>query len=147
MTNDEIARKAADINYEIVITHGMEGGVGFVWNETFIHDPFVDPQYGAFPVDPVQQYGDAYRESIFAADPAKALEMARQQLRERASEDLGRYCADRGLNGDGIPAVIEAALGVQVPESDDLLENLTDEQVAQVWDHVEKITTVGCERA
>ena len=68
MTDDELVRKTALLNCEIIITHGLtEGGVGFEWHGLFIHDPFADPQYGAFPVDPVQQYGDAYTGSIFVS--------------------------------------------------------------------------------
>src|ERR1043166_5565166 len=115
MTAEQMARKAAEINFEIVITHGLKGGVGFLWREIFIHDPFVDPQYGAFPVDPAEQYGDAYRRSIFATDPAKALEMAQHQLRDRAREDFNRYCMDNQLDA---LATIENICEVQVPEAD-----------------------------
>jgi hypothetical protein len=77
MTVDELVRKTALLNYEIIITHGLtDGGVGFEWQGLFIHDPFADPQYGAFSVDPVEQYGDANTGSIFVSDPAKAFEMA-----------------------------------------------------------------------
>jgi hypothetical protein len=133
MTNEEMARKTAAINYEIVITHGVEGAVGFVWHEIFIHDPLVDPQYGAFPVDPDEQYGTAYRQSIFATDPAKALGMAQQQLREKASEDLRRYCGDNQLDA---LATIESICGTRVAEADQL-GSLTDEQVARLWEHVD----------
>jgi len=133
--DDGMIRRTARINYQIVITHGLEGGVGFEWQGVFIHDPFTDPQYGAFPVDPAEQYGDAYRESIFATDPAKALEMAQRQLREKASEDLSRYCADDQLE---TLAIIETICGVQA-QDDDQLTSLTDEQVAQLWSHVDGI--------
>ncbi len=136
MTNDEVARKAAEINYEIVITHGVEGGVGFVWQGTFIHDPFVDPQYGAFSVDPTQQYGDAYTESIFVTDPAKALQLAQQQLREKANDDLIAYCVEHEL---AAATVIESVCRVRAPESGNALEGLTDAQVAMVWAHVDEI--------
>lgn len=135
MTTEEMARKAAEINFEIVITHGVEGGVGFVWKEIFIHDPFADPQYGAFPVDPAEQYGDAYRQSIFATDPAKALEMARQQLRNKASEDFKRFCVNNQL---GTFATIETVCGVRVPEVDPLT-SLSDEQVSRLWAYVDSI--------
>ena len=72
MCAEEMIRKTAKINYEIIISHGLEGGVGFVWQDTFIHDPFVDPQYGAFSVDPNQQYGDAYDQSIFSTVSVRA---------------------------------------------------------------------------
>src|SRR5579862_5201400 len=90
--DEAVARKAAEINFEIVVAHGFgECNVGFIWQATFIHNPFVDPQYGAFVVDPVGQYGDDYLNSIFATDPGTALRMARQQLRALAAEDLARY--------------------------------------------------------
>ena len=135
MISDEMARKAAEINFEIVVAHGVDGGVGFVWNEIFIHNPFVDPQYGAFEVDPVQQYGHAYLESIFATDPAKALEMAQQELRNRTSEDFKRYCVNNQL---GASATIETVCGLRVPEVDPLT-SLTDEQVSRLWAHVDGI--------
>ena len=110
MTDEELVRKTAKINYEIVITHGLsDAGVGFEWQGLFIHDPFTDPQYGAFPVNPAEQYGAAYFESVFVTDPAAALQMAQQQLRDRASEDLRRYCADHEGDADGPISVIEAA--------------------------------------
>ena len=137
MTDEEMARKAAALNYEIIVVHGVEGGVGFVWRETFIHNPFVDPQYGAFDVDPVEQYGAAYLESVFSTDPATALETARRQLRDKAGKDLARYRMDRRLSIPDIVATIEAVCGVRVPESDDLLATLTDEQVALVWSQVD----------
>jgi hypothetical protein len=89
------------------------------------------------PGDPVQQYGDAYTGSIFVTDPASALQTAQRQLREKTGEDLRRYCIDRGLNGDGIIAIIEAVCGVRVPNSASPLQALTDEQVALVWAHVD----------
>jgi hypothetical protein len=135
VTGDEMIRRTTQINYEIVITHGAEGGVGFLWNETFIHDPFADPQYGAFPVNPAEQYGDAYRQSIFAVDPAQALEMARRQLRDKASEDLKRYCIGNHLEAS---ATIESICGVRVAEADHLT-SLTDEQVTRLWAHVDGI--------
>ena len=138
MTDDELVRKTALLNYEIIITHDLtDGGVGFEWHGLFIHDPFADPQYGAFPVDPVQQYGDAYKGSIFVSHPARAFEMAQQQLRDAASKDLSRYCADLGLDADGTVAVIEAACGVRVLNSASPLEKLTDEEIAIVWAHVD----------
>jgi hypothetical protein len=85
----------------------------------------------------VQQYGDAYTGSIFVTDPASALQTAQRQLREKTGEDLRRYCIDRGLNGDGIIAIIEAVCGVRVPNSASPLQALTDEQVALVWAHVD----------
>ena len=140
MTELDMARQAAEINFEIVVAHGVvEGRVGFTWQDTFIHNPFVDPQYGAFEVDPVKQYGSAYLESIFVTDPARALALARDQLRATATEDLVRYCEDHKLQTADIIATIEAACGVKVSKCDDLLETLTDKQVAQVWTHVEKI--------
>jgi hypothetical protein len=134
MTAEELARKTAAINYEIIITHGSDGGVGFGWDGLFIHDPFTDPQYGAFDVDPVQQYGDAYTQSIFVNDPASALEMAQQQLREKASDDLRRYCVAHDLDA---AAVIETVCGVRVQKSDKVFGALTDEQVEAVWAHVD----------
>lgn len=104
-----------------------------MWKDTFIHDPFADPQYGAFPVDPVEQYGDAYLGSIFITDPAKALEMAQYQLRDKASEDLKRYCVNNQLDA---LATIEAVCGVRVPEVERLI-GLTGEQVVQLWRHVD----------
>lgn len=137
MTVEDFARKTAAINYEIIVTHGLsDAGIGFEWQGLFIHDPFSDPQYGAFPVDPVRQYGDAYVNSSFVTDPAKALVMARQQLREKAGQDLCRYCVENDLDAT---AVIETACGVKAPESGDLLETLTDEQITKVWAHVEQI--------
>jgi hypothetical protein len=130
MTAEEMARKTAAINYEIVITHGLDGGVGFEWQGLFIHDPFMDPQYGAFGVDPVQQYGDAYKGSIFVTDPAKALATAQRQLRENASADLKRYCLK---NGADAAAVIETVLGISVPGSGNPLEALADEQIVSLW--------------
>ena len=65
MNNDELVRRTVLLNHEIIITHGLtDGGVGFEWQGLFIHDPFTDPQYGTFPVEPTQQYGDAYTETI-----------------------------------------------------------------------------------
>ena len=139
MTDDELVRKTVLLNYEIIITHGLtDGGVGFEWQGLFIHNPFADPQYGAFAVDPVQRYGDAYMESIFATDPVKALELAQQQLRDNASGDLSRYRTDHGLNDDGVIAIIDAACGVRVPNSANPLEALTNEQVVLVWAHVDE---------
>ncbi len=54
MTAEEMARQAASINLAI-LTHGVQCTVGFQWQDTFIHDPFVDPQHGAFAVYPVEQ--------------------------------------------------------------------------------------------
>jgi len=134
--HEDTIRRTAQINYEIIITHGVvDCGVGFLWNDTFIHDPFADPQYGAFPVDPAQQCGDAYRQSIFVTDPAKALKVARQQLRERASEALSRYCVNNALDAF---ASVETICGVRVPEVDHLA-SLTDEQVGRLWAHIEGI--------
>lgn len=135
MTDEDVIRQTARINYEIVITHGIEGSVGFFWKDTFIHDPFADPQYGAFPVDPAEQYGDMYRRSIFATDPAKALEMAQQQLRDKASEDFRRYCVGNQLDA---AAIIGSVCGVRVPEVEHLV-SLTDEQVAKLWAHVDGV--------
>jgi hypothetical protein len=143
MYSDEAARSAAEINFEIVVVHGLEARVGFEWQETFIHNPFVDPQYGAFDVDPVQQYGDDYLNSIFVTDPGKALESAQRQLRELAAEDIARYGEDHRLGVPDLVANIEAACGVRVPEADDLLEALSDEQVAKVWMYVENLTRSG----
>jgi hypothetical protein len=134
MTTDELARKTAAINYEIIITHGLDGGVGFEWQGLFIHDPFTDPQYGAFPVDPAQQYGEAYTGSIFFSDPVSALQMAQRQLREKANEDLSRYCAEHGLDA---ATVLESVCGTKVPECGNALQSLTDEEVATVWSHVD----------
>jgi hypothetical protein len=138
MTPEESARKTAAINYEIIITHGLNGGVGFEWQGLFIHDPFTDPQYGAFPVDPVQQYGEAYTGSIFATDPASALQTAQRQLREKASADLKGYCVEHGLNA---AAVIETACAVRADEAGKGFEALTDEQVQTVWAHVDDAAT------
>lgn len=88
-------------------------------------------------MDPAQQYGEAYTNSIFVTEPDKALEMAQRQLREKAGEDLSRYCAHRGLNGDEIIAIIEDLCGALVPIASRPLELLTDEQVAVVWTHVD----------
>jgi hypothetical protein len=135
MTDEEMIRRTAQINYELVITHGLsDAGVGFEWRGLFIHDPTMDPQFGAFPVDPAQQYGDAYTGSIFVNDPATALQMARQQLREKASDDLSRYCVEHGLDA---ASVIESACGVRVSHSAIPLETLTDEDVVKVWAHVD----------
>jgi hypothetical protein len=134
MTADQLVRKTAAINYEIVITHGLDGGVGFEWQGLFIHDPFTDPQYGAFDVDPVRQYADAYTGSIFATDPANALQMTQRQLREKASEDLSRYCREHGQDA---AAVTASVLGIDVPVSENALQALGDEQVAAVWAHVD----------
>jgi hypothetical protein len=44
MTNEEMARKAAEINFEIAIVHGLGGcKVGFEWHGLWIHNPYVDP--------------------------------------------------------------------------------------------------------
>jgi hypothetical protein len=135
MPNEELVRMTAEINYEIVITHGVsDAGVGFEWRGLYIHDPFTDPQYGAFPVDPVEQYGAAYLESVFATDPVTALQMAQRQLREKANEDLSRYCVDHQVDP---AAVIATVCGVRVAESGNRLETLTDEQVSKVWSHVD----------
>jgi hypothetical protein len=134
MTGEEMARKTAALNYEIVITHGLDGGVGFEWQVLFIHDPYMDPQYGAFNVDPVRQYGDAYTGSIFATDPASALQMAQRQLRDKANADLRRYCTE---HGEDAAAVIEFVTGVSVPVNENALEALTDAQAASVWAHVD----------
>lgn len=138
MTNEEMIRKTAAINYEIIIAHGMaDGGVGFEWQGIFIHDPFVDPQYGAFPVDPIQQYGADYLESIFVQDPGSALQMARREMRGKANEDLIRHCSDSGLDANEILAVVRAACGVRVLPSANPLEALADEEVARVWAHID----------
>ena len=118
----------------------MDGGVGFEWQGLFIHDPLTDPQYGAFPVDPAQQYGEAYTGSIFVTDPASAFQAAQRQLREKTGEDLSRYCAEHGLDA---AAVLESVLGINVPESDNALEALTDEQVASLWSHVDEVPSVA----
>jgi hypothetical protein len=86
MTREQAAREAARINFDILV-HGVQPKVGFEWRDTFIHDPFSDPQYGAFAVDPAAQYGAAYLDSVFATDPAAALEAARRHLRDAARED------------------------------------------------------------
>jgi hypothetical protein len=140
MTAEELARKTAAINYEIIITHGLDGGVGFEWRGLFVHDPFTDPQYGAFPVDPTQQYGEAFTGSIFITDPASALEMAQRQLREKASADLLRYCVEHGLDA---AAVIETVCGVKVMEIGDPLEALTNEQAAKLWLHVDRAASAS----
>ena len=132
MTDDELARKAAAINV-VILTHGLQCTVGFDWRDTFIHDPFADPQYGAFPVDPVQQYGEAYLKSIFVTDPATALRTARQQLRNAATQDLAAHCVQHHLTGEDRIAVIASVVGVRTPDSDDLLSTLTDDQVAMAW--------------
>jgi hypothetical protein len=66
---EDVIRQTARINYEIVIVQGLEDSVGFLWNDRFIYNPFTDPQYGAFPVNPAEQYGDTYQQSILATDP------------------------------------------------------------------------------
>src|ERR1039457_6838729 len=143
MNNDELVRRTVLLNHEIIITHGLtDGGVGFEWQGLFIHDPFTDPQYGAFPLDPAQQYGEAYTGSIFVTDPANALPMAQRQLREKTGADLSRYCVAHGLDA---AAVVESVCGMKVPEGGSLLEALTDEQVASVWSHVDG-AVVGSER-
>ena len=135
MTEEEMIRRTAQINFDIVITHGLsDAGVGFEWHGLLIHDPFTDPQYGAFPVDPFEQYGAAYTESIFTTDPAKALQMAQRQLREKANEDLNRYCVEHDVDA---ATVIENACGAKVMEFVDPLKALTDEQVEAVWSHVD----------
>jgi hypothetical protein len=137
MTSEEMVRKTAAISYEIVVTHGFaDGGVGFEWEGLFIHDPFVDPQYGAFPVDPTQQYGEAYLLSSFVTDPAKALHMAQEQLRAKASTDLTRFCLNHEQSA---AAVIETACGARVPGDDHRLAALTDEQVERLWAHVDPL--------
>jgi hypothetical protein len=133
-TFEELARRTAAINYEIVITHGLDGGVGFEWNGLFIHNPFADPQYGFFDVEPVQQYGDAYTGSVFVTDPATALETVQSQLRERANEDLSRYCTEHGQDA---AAVIESVTGLNLQVNENALEAIADEQVAAVWAHVD----------
>jgi hypothetical protein len=130
-TNDELVRNATAIN-NLILTHGVQCAVGFDWQDTFIHVPFADPQYGAFPVDPVQQYGDAYLQSVFVTDPTIALNAARQQLRDAAAQDLTTYCAQHRIERGDLVAIIDA-VGVRVPESDDVLSTLTDDQVATVW--------------
>jgi hypothetical protein len=143
MTDEEMIRKTAAINYEIIITHGVvDGGVGFEWRGLFIHDPFADPQYGAFPVDPVEQYGDAYLTSVFSTHPEGALRMAQQQLRTSASEDLRRYCAVHRLDADGAMAIIEAACGIRELGSTIPMETLTEEQVARVWTYLEATASI-----
>jgi hypothetical protein len=132
MTAEEIIRTTAAINYEIVITHGLDGGVGFEWQGAFIHDPFSNPQYGAFDVDPIEQYGDAYTASIFVTDPTQALQMAQRQMRGRATADLGRYCVEHEVPAT---ALIESVCGMRVADS--RLTTLTDEQVVAVWSHVD----------
>jgi hypothetical protein len=143
MTDEEMIRLTAQINYEIIVTHGLsDTGVGFEWHGLFIHDPFADPQYGAFPVDPTEQYGDAYRQSIFASNPANALALAQRQLREKATEDLVRYCTEHRLDA---AAVIETVCGPRMPEVGSSLEMLTDEQIVKVWSHVDEshLVTAG----
>ncbi|HLK65054.1 MAG TPA: hypothetical protein VKU19_16540 [Bryobacteraceae bacterium] len=140
MTADQLVRKTAAINYEIVITHGLDGGVGFEWNGFFIHNPFSDPQYGFFDVEPVQQYGDAYTGSIFATDPANALRTAQRQLRAKANKDLSRYCREHGQDA---AAVIESVIGLNVLVNENALEAIADEQVAAVWAHVDGLAEFG----
>lgn len=136
--DEELVSRAVALNYEIVVAHGLtDGGVGFEWEGLFIHDPFSDPQYGAFQVDPVSQYGAAYLGSIFVTDPATALQLAKRQLRASTSEDLTRYCEEHGLDAT---TVIAAIGGVEVMNSVKTLEELTDEQVVGVWSHVDGAT-------
>ena len=139
ISDQELIRKTAAINYEIVISHGVsDAGVGFDWNGSFIHDPFTDPQYGAFPVDPAQQYGDAYTGSIFVTDPVYALQMAQRQLREKTNEDLSRYCVEHELDA---AAVIEAACGLRVVHSVTPLEILTDDNAVDLVRHIPSLPT------
>jgi hypothetical protein len=149
LTEGEIAHRAAAINREIAEFHGVACQVGFEWQGLFIHNPFADPQHGASGVDPVQQYGGAYLSSIFVTDPAKALEIASRQLRDAANKDLVRYCVDHNLDVPGIISTVEAIWDLRVPDAEELLESLTDEQVAHVWAHVDEIvkTKVGTRRA
>jgi hypothetical protein len=136
MSDEPLARETAAVNYEIVVAHGLDGGVGFGWNGLFIHNPFVDPQYGTFDVDPLEQYGDAYTESTFVTDPASARQMAQRQLREKATADLARYCLEHELP---VTAVIRTAGGMKVAESH--LESLSDEQIVAVWSYVDALVS------
>jgi hypothetical protein len=45
VTDHDMIRRTARINYEIVITHGLDGRVGFLWGDTFIHA--VDVEYSS----------------------------------------------------------------------------------------------------
>ena len=64
--------------------------------------------------------------------------MAQQQLREKASEDLNRHGADRGLSGNGVIAIMQTTCGILPPISANPLETLTDEQVGMLWAHVDE---------
>ncbi len=92
--------------------------MGFEWEGLFIHDPFSDPQYVAFPVDPVAEYGAAYLGSIFVTDPATALKLAKRHLTAYTTEDLTRYCEKHGFDA---AAIIAAVCGVEVMKSSKLL--------------------------
>jgi len=72
-------------------------------------------------VDAAQQYEEAFMESIFVSDPASALQMAQRRLREKASEDLRRYCVEHGLDA---AALVETACGVRVQEAGSVLCNI-----------------------
>jgi hypothetical protein len=133
--SEDPAHQAAAISCTILI-HGVHPTVGFTWQDTFIHDPYHDPQYGAFAVDPVQQYGDAYQQSIFVTDPVTALKTARRQLREAVCQGIKEYCVQHRVPRTELIALLQDAIGTPVPDADPLA-TLTDDQVAAVWSLVD----------
>lgn len=138
-TKDDLVRNTARINF-VILAHGEQPVVGFTWRDTFIHDPFADPQYGAFTVDPVRRYGDAYLYSVFSTDPSGALRCAQEQLRAAAARDVVRYCSqDLPLSGD--PAGISPLACAVSLTADDALAALSDEQVMTVWASVDENPT------
>ena len=58
----EIAEKNRRLAEE---TGNTDQCVGFIWNDHFIIDPFMD-ETGRFSVDPIEYYGDAFKSSDFA---------------------------------------------------------------------------------
>lgn len=56
--------------------------------------------------------------------------------REWYAEDIALYSVDRKLDQDDLIRIIKAATGITVPETADLLEALTDDQVRAVWVHM-----------
>jgi hypothetical protein len=50
------------------LEQGDQPGHSFTWHGVAIHDPFSDPS-GRYPVDPVEEYGQAFLESDFCRLP------------------------------------------------------------------------------
>lgn len=61
-------------NYRAFEAGDMDALQGFEWNGVLIWDPTSD-ETGRLEVDPVEYYGAAYRDSVFAAARAAGLKV------------------------------------------------------------------------